>query len=62
MENGKEKEKEAAKNFGGGRRTHVMINTGTASQVISAVDSNFMRTMTVKMLHTHALFTYEKLA
>ena len=42
---------------GGGRRegTHVIMNTGTASQVISAVDSNLMRTMTVRMLHTQAL-------
>ena len=34
-----------------------MINTGTASQVMSAVDSNLTRMMTVRMLHTQALLS-----
>lgn len=34
-----------------------MINTGTASQVMSAVDSNLIRMRTVRMLHKQALLS-----
>ena len=34
-----------------------MMKTDTASQVMSAVDSNFTRMMTVRTLHTQALLS-----